>query len=123
MANSEFKTAAAQLLDQNGVKESPTAAALQAEPMAQPIMQESKQVISAKKIPINLPFLLSLAKTKLSLGLAVLGGFFMLAVPELLFPYTFKIVNVILGIVIGLTYGIILCFPNREGEQNEHENN
>ena len=125
MASSEFKTAAAKLLDQHGVKK-PAAATIKMqadsatnEIVAEPVMivQEPEPARSAEKIKITMPLLLGLAKTRLSLGLAVVCCALMwLVVPELLIPKSFKIFNAVLGIIIGLTYGIILAFPHqREG--------
>jgi uncharacterized membrane protein len=123
MANSEFKTAAAQLLDQNGVKESPAAATLQAEPQNAPKQAPAANVAAAKpatptvtRIPLTFPLVVALAKKRLSLGLAVACAVGMLAVPELLIPKSFKIFNVILGLVMGLTYGVILTYP-QAGEE------
>ena len=116
MANSEFKTAAAQLLDQNGVKESPAAAALQAEPQSAP--KQPAPTIS--RIPLTFPLVAALAKKRLSLGLALACAAVMwLVVPELLIPKSFKIFNAILGLVMGLTYGVILTYP-QAGEEATH---
>jgi hypothetical protein len=150
MANSEFKTAAAKLLEQHATK-NPVAEAMQAESVEnagnvmQAEMKDSRtqvgQIVTPvqtqssaaekktavlqpkpKKVPITLPLLLSLAKTRLSLGLA-LGccALMVLVVPELLIPKSFKIFNVVLGIIIGLTYGIILSFPRNEKVGTDHE--
>ena len=115
MANSEFKTAAAQLLDQNGVKESPAAAALQAEPQSTP----KQPAPAAARIPLTFPLVAALVKKRLSLGLALACAVAMLAVPELLIPKSFKIFNVILGLVMGLTYGVVLTYP-QAGEEATH---
>ena len=124
MANNEFKTAAAKLLEQNGVK------GLGAEAgrvenagnagNAGNVMLAGVQIdksVHRENIPITLPLLISLATTKLSLGLALLCCAVMwLVVPELLIPKSFKVFNAVLGIIIGLTYGVILTFPqSREG--------
>ena len=120
MASSEFKTAAAKLLDQNGVK-NPAAEVIQAERTEKPanVLQAEMQIPARKVEPIRItvPLILSLAKTRLSLGLAVLfcAGMW-LVVPELLIPKSFKIFNLVLGLLMGLTYGVILGFPhNGEG--------
>ena len=120
MASSEFKTAAAKLLDQNGVK-NPVAEVIQAERTEKPanVLQAEMQIPARKVEPIRItvPLILSLAKTRLSLGLAVLfcAGMW-LVVPELLIPKSFKIFNLVLGLLMGLTYGVILGFPhNGEG--------
>lgn len=115
MANSEFKTAAAQLLDQNGVKESPAAAVIQTELQSTPKQQAS----AAAHIPLTFPLVVALAKKRLSLGLALACAVAMLVVPELLIPKSFKIFNVILGLVMGLTYGVILTYP-QAGEEATH---
>ena len=121
MANNEFKTAAAKLLEQNGVK-GPGTETGKAENAgnAGNVMLAGVQIdksVHRENIPITLPLLISLATTKLSLGLALLCCALMwLVVPELLIPKSFKIFNVVLGIIIGLTYGVILTFPqSREG--------
>jgi hypothetical protein len=141
MANNEFKTAAAKLLEQHATK-NPAAEAMQAESVesAGNVMQAERQAegmqveqavspvhmqaaAAAKKIPITLPLLLSLSKTRLSLGLALVCCALMwFVVPELLVPKSFKIFNVVLGIIIGLTYGIILGFPHSEEVEVHHEN-
>jgi len=108
MATSEFKTAAAKLLDQHAANK-PAAVEMDETPAQNPAPR--------RKTPVTPSMILSLAKTRLSLGLAVLccGGMW-LVVPELLIPKSFKIFNAVLGIVMGLTYGIILSFPhNGEG--------
>lgn len=140
MANSEFKTAAAQLLDQQGVK-NVAAKAMQAESVKnagngmQPAVQsydsmgmlpqiktsstseQSAQHLVRKAITV--PLLISLAKTPLSLGLAVLCcALMLLFVPTTIFTKAF---NAVLGIIIGLTYGIILAFPHREKAGINHE--
>ena len=121
MANNEFKTAAAKLLEQNGVKR-PGAEAGRAENAgnAGNVMLAGVQInkpVHRENIPITLPLLISLATTKLSLGLALCCCALMwLVVPELLIPKSFKVFNAVLGIIIGLTYGVILTFPqSREG--------
>ena len=118
MANNEFKTAAAKLLEQNGVK-GPGAEAGRAESAgnAGNVMLAGVQIdkpVHRDKIPITLPLLISLAKTRLSLGLALFCCLLMLLVPELLIPKSFKVFNAVLGIIIGLTYGVILSFPHSE---------
>lgn len=120
MASSEFKTAAAKLLDQQGVKNM-AAEVIQAERTEKPAngLQAEMQTPARKVEPIKItvPLILSLAKTRLSLGLAVLfcAGMW-LVVPELLIPKSFKIFNLVLGLLMGLTYGVILGFPhNGEG--------
>ena len=121
MANNEFKTAAAKLLEQNGVKGT-GAEADRAENVgnAGNVMLAEVQIdkpVHREKVPITLPLLISLAKTKLSLGLALFCCAVMwLVVPELLIPKSFKVFNAVLGIIIGLTYGVILSFPrSKEG--------
>ena len=121
MANNEFKTAAAKLLEQNGVK-GPGVETERVENVGTVgnVVLAGVQIdkpVRRENIPITLPLLISLATTKLSLGLALLCCALMwLVVPELLIPKSFKIFNVVLGIIIGLTYGVILTFPqSREG--------
>jgi len=116
MANNEFKTAAAKLLEQNGVK-GPGAEAGRVENAgnAGNVMLAGVQIdkpVHREKIPLTLPLLISLATTKLSFGLAVVCcALMLLVVPELLIPKSFKVFNAVLGIIIGLTYGVILTFP------------
>ena len=111
MATSEFKTAAAKLLDQQGVK-NVAAEVMQAEVQA-PAEAKKTAFPQPKKIPITVPLIFSLMKTRMSLGLAVgCCALMWLVVPELLIPKSFKIFNAVLGIIIGLTYGIILAFPH-----------
>ena len=126
MANNDFKTAAAKLLEQNGVK-GPGVAVMQAEMQSAPPQSPAPNTTSAKtalpvaRIPLTFPLVVSLAKTRLSLGLAVVCGIGMLAVPELLIPKSFKIFNVVLGIIMGLTYGVIFTFPRNEEIGASHE--
>ena len=130
MENNEFKTAAAKLLEQNGVK-GPGVEAGRAEnagnagkvmlaeeqdgAATRPVEAPKYVPVRREKIPMTLPLLISLATTKLSLGLAVVCCALMwLVVPELLISQSFKIVNVVIGIIMGLTYGVILSFPKLE---------
>ena len=126
MANNEFKTAAAKLLEQNGVKET-AAAVMQAEIQIAPPQSPAPNTTSYKtaspvaRIPLTFPLVVSLAKTRLSLGLAVVCCALMwLVVPELLIPKSFKVFNAVLGIIIGLTYGVILTFPQSRGSVGVH---
>lgn len=136
MANSEFKTAAAKLLDQHATK-NPAAEAMQAESAenigngmqaASPVQTQAstaaKKTVAPqpKKIPITMPLLLSLAKSRLSIRLVFVSCAFMwFFVPEMMIPNSFKIINVLLGIIMGLTYGTILAFPHQSEGGTNHE--
>ena len=123
MANSEFKTAAAKLLEQHALKD-PVLEARKVESVDEAgsthnsvlsAAQELEQQKTPSKMSITLPLILSLVVKRLSIGLAVVCCALMwLFVPELFFPKSYKIFNIVLGIVMGLTYGVILSFPHQE---------
>ena len=118
MANNDFKTAAAKLLEQHEAK-SPAAEAIRVEStvVQEPVVRVEPVMKAkpAKKIPITASLLFALAKKPLTLALvAVCSALMWLIVPELLVSEVYKVVNITLGIVMGLTYGIILTFPRSD---------